>query len=83
MNDKNVVAKLYRLGKDGDTFNKEYKTPIRTRVIVEREYVEQSNEDWQKKGQLYEVDEKATKERWEKLFQPKKPTGRPRKQTKE
>ena len=61
---KIVVAKLIRLGKDGDTFNKKLVGKVlRERAIVEEAYVKEFNKNWKTSGQLYEINTKATTER--------------------
>ena len=75
---KIVVAKLYRLGRDGDSFTKKFKTTLRESVKIDDEYITNFNKNWQSSGQLYEIDEKATKTRNEKLNP--KPKGRPKKE---
>lgn len=74
-----VVANLYRLGKDGDSFSKKFKTEVRSRAKVTEDYVKRVNANWATGGMIYKIDEKATKERDEKLNPPKKNSG----QTKE
>lgn len=68
---KIVVAKKYRLGMDGDKYSKQFKTTLRERVIIDEDYVNQTNATTQISGIMYEIDEKATAERDERL-QPKK-----------
>ena len=81
--DNIVVAKLFRLGKDGDKFSKKFKTEMRSNVKIDRDYVAQFNYNQQTLGQFYEVDEKATAERQELLFpKPEKKAGRPKKEDK-
>ena len=60
---KIVVAKKYSLGKDGDKFSKEFKTPIRNRVVIDEDEVKRFNKSISISGQMYEIDEKLTKER--------------------
>lgn len=76
---KIVVAKLVRLGKDGDSFSKKLEAAeIRTSAKVNEDYVKGFNANWKTSGQLYIINEKATKEREESLA-PKK-VGRPKKE---
>lgn len=76
---KIVVAKLVRLGKDGDSFSKKLEAAVlRTNAKIDDEYLNGFNANWKTSGQLYIVDEKATKEREEALA-PKK-VGRPKKE---
>jgi gamma-glutamylcyclotransferase (GGCT)/AIG2-like uncharacterized protein YtfP len=63
MSNKIVVATLYRLGKAGDSFNKDFKTKLRSKAKVSEDYVNTVNANWKTAGQLYVIDEKATKER--------------------
>lgn len=72
MSNKIVVATLYRLGKAGDSFNKDFKTKMRSKAKVSEDYVNTCNANWKTAGQLYVIDEKATKERDELLNPPKK-----------
>lgn len=65
--DKIVVAKLYRLGKDGDKFSKKFKTEVRSQAKVGEGYLKTFNANWKTSGMIYEIDEKATKERDEKV----------------
>lgn len=60
---KIVVAKLFRLGKDGDKFSKEYKKPIRERVVIDEDYVKDFNQRTSISGQMYEIDKGATDKR--------------------
>ena len=64
---KIVVAKLYRLGKDGDKFSKEYKKPIRNRVVVDEDFVRKFNQNTKISGQMYEIDQAATSRRDEEI----------------
>lgn len=64
---KIVVAKKYRLGKDGDKFSTQFKTELRSRVIIDEDYIKQVNATKDISGILYEIDEKATAERDGKL----------------
>lgn len=61
--DNIVVCDLYRLGKNGDKFSKEFKTLIRKGAKINESYVNGRNANWSVNGQWYEVDEKATEER--------------------
>lgn len=64
-----VVAKLIRLGKNGDSFDKKLVAQVmRTNAKVSKDYIEQFNATWQDRGQLYIIDEEKTKERNEKLI---------------
>ena len=78
---KIVVAKLVRLGQDGNSFKKDLiaKT-MRTNAKVDDEYLKEFNASWKTRGQLYIIDEDATRVRNEAL-EPPKPTqkGRPKK----
>jgi len=59
-----VVAKLIRLGKDGDKFKKEMTAQVeRTNAKIDRDYVEDYNKHWKTRGRIYIIDEKATIER--------------------
>lgn len=60
---KIVVAKLFRLGKDGDKFSKEYKKTIRNRVVIDEDYVKDFNQRTAISGQTYEIDRAATDKR--------------------
>lgn len=61
---KIVVAKLLRLGKDGDKFSKDLVAQVmRTNAKVDEDYIKQFNSTWQDRGQLYVIDEEKTKER--------------------
>lgn len=64
---KIVVAKLFRLGKDGDKFSKEYKKTIRERVIIDEDYVKEFNQRTAISGQMYEIDRAATDKRDEEV----------------
>ncbi len=68
---KIVVAKLVRLGKNGDRFDKKMiAKEERTSVKIDNEQIEMFNKNWEVSGRLYVIDEEATKER-NKLFTPK------------
>ena len=54
-------------GKYQLNFSKKFKTELRSDVKIDKDYVEQFNKDWKTSGQFYEIDEKATAERNEKL----------------
>ena len=58
--DKNVVASLHQLTRINKAFTKDHKVEIRGRVIVNREWAEQINSDWENTGKLYVIDEEAT-----------------------
>lgn len=58
-----VVAKKYRLGKDGDKFSEKFKTPIRNRVVIDEDEVKRFNKTTAISGQMYEIDEQMTKAR--------------------
>jgi len=61
---KIVVAKLVRLGKDGDHFKKDMiAKEMRTNAKVDDEYLKEFNSQWKKRGQLYIIDKEATAER--------------------
>jgi hypothetical protein len=60
---KIVVAKLYRLGKDGDKFKQEFKKVLRNRVVVDEDYVKTFNKSTEVSGQMYEIDKEATEAR--------------------
>lgn len=61
---KIVVAKLVRLGQNGDHFDKNMVAQVmRTNAKVDSDYIEKFNESWKTKGQMYIIDEQATKER--------------------
>lgn len=65
---KIVVAKLVRLAKDGDHYNKELVAKVmRTSAKVDDDFVKEFNKTWKTSGQLYIVDEDKTKQRDEKL----------------
>lgn len=64
-----VVAKLYRLGRDGDKVKEEYKTELRSRVIIDSDELEVFNSGKSVSGQMYVVDEIATKQRNEDVKQ--------------
>jgi hypothetical protein len=68
---KIVVAKLHRLGKDGDKFSEKFKTTIRDRVVIDEDYVKEFNRSLKTRGQMYEIDPKATKDR-DSILNPKK-----------
>jgi hypothetical protein len=66
--EKIVVAKLVRLGKDGDNFSKDLiAKEERTNAKVHMDYLDEMNKNWKTSGRLYIIDEKATKERDEKV----------------
>lgn len=74
-----LVCKLYRLAKDGDNFSKELKAAtLRTNAKISQEYLDQKNAGWKISGQLYEVDEEATKKRNEAIKPKKKRTVKPK-----
>jgi len=82
---KIVVAKKYRLGKDGDKFSEKFKTPLRNRVVIDEDEVKKFNRSTRISGQMYEIDEKLTKERDAKIESKKEPAkkaGRPPKEDK-
>jgi len=59
-----VVAKLIRLGKNGDKFDKKLiAEEMRSNAKIERDYVEQFNKNWQSRGQMYVINEEATAKR--------------------
>jgi hypothetical protein len=64
---KIVVAKLFRLGQDGDKFSRKFKTEMRSRVVIDDDYIKQFNAAWETRGQIYEIDQKQTDERDAKL----------------
>ncbi len=67
--EKIVVVKLVRLGKDGDNFSKDLiAKEERTNVKVHIDYMNEMNANWKTSGRLYIIDEKATKERDEKVY---------------
>ena len=41
-----VVANLYRLGKDGDSFSKDFKKLVRSKAKITEDYVKQINANW-------------------------------------
>ena len=66
---KIVVARLLRLGKDGDNFSKKMIAQVeRTNAKVDDDFVEEFNSNWKTSGRIYEINEKATKERDEKVY---------------
>ena len=71
--DKIVVANLFRLGKDGDKFSMKFKTKVRSKAKVGEDYVKTFNANWKTSGMIYEIDEKATKERDEKVLKANNP----------
>jgi hypothetical protein len=73
MSNKIVVATLYRLGKDGDKFSKDFKTKMRSKAKVNEDYVNTVNANWKTSGQLYVIDEAATKERDELVLKANNP----------
>jgi hypothetical protein len=61
---KIVVAKLVRLGKDGDNFNKGLiAKEERTNAKVEEDFIKEFNSNWKTSGRLYIVDKEATEKR--------------------
>lgn len=61
---KIVVAKLVRLGQNGDRFDKNMIAQVmRTNAKVDSDYIVKFNETWATRGQMYIIDETATKER--------------------
>ena len=64
---KIVVAKLSRLGKDGDHFSLKFKTEVRSKVKIDDDYIKEFNANWKTSGMFYDIDAEATKERDEKL----------------
>jgi hypothetical protein len=58
-----VIAKLFRLGKDGSKFSADYKKLIRSRVIISERDINTFNSQTQTSGQMYEIDKEATAER--------------------
>lgn len=61
---KIVVAKLVRLGKDGDKFSKGLVAKIeRTNAKVDEDYIKEHNANWRTSGRLYIVDKEATEKR--------------------
>lgn len=65
---KIVVAKLVRLGKDGDNFSKDLIAKVeRTNAKVDDDYIKEVNANYKTTGRLYVVDEEATEERDSKL----------------
>lgn len=71
--DKIVVANLFRLGKDGDKFSMKFKTGVRSKAKVGVDYVKTFNANWKTSGMVYEIDEKATKERDESVLKANNP----------
>lgn len=75
---KIVVAKLIRLGKDGDKYKKDIHAHImRTSAKVEVSYIEEFNKRWETSGQLYIVDKELTAKRDEEIEPKPKKQGRP------
>lgn len=75
---KIVVAKLLRLGKDGDKFSKKLIAKVeRTNAKVDDEFIKRFNDNWKTSGRIYEIDKEATKLRDEALKP--KTVGRPKK----
>jgi hypothetical protein len=72
--EKIVVANLFRLGKDGDKFSKEFKTLMRSGAKIPESYVNQINAGWKTSGQFYEIDKEATKKRNDSLTKSNEPT---------
>jgi len=67
-----VVAKLVRLGKDGDSFKKDnHINVVRKAAKVDEAYVKGFNKSWEVSGQLYVIDKEATKKRDDLLNAPK------------
>jgi hypothetical protein len=65
---KIVVAKLVRLGKDGDKFKKDLIAQTeRTNAKVDEDYVKECNANWETSGRLYIVDKEATEKRNEEV----------------
>lgn len=64
---KLVVANLFRLGRNGDKFSKDFKTTLRTGVVIDENYVNDFNKNWKVSGQFYEIDKEATDKRNNKL----------------
>lgn len=61
---KIVVAKLVRLGKDGDNFSKGLEAKVeRTNAKVDEDYLREFNANWKTSGRLYIVDKEATEKR--------------------
>ena len=65
---KVVVAKLYRLGRDGDKVKEEYKTELRSRVVIDEDDVIRFNAGKEISAQMYVIDEAATKKRNQKII---------------
>lgn len=65
---KVVVAKLYRLGRDGDKVKEEYKTELRSRVVIDEDDVIRFNAGKEISAQMYVIDKAATKERNQKII---------------
>lgn len=61
---KIVVAKLVRLGQNGDRFDQNMIAQVmRTNAKIDSDYIVKFNETWATRGQMYIIDETATKER--------------------
>ncbi len=74
---KIVVAKLLRLGKDGDNFSKKLIAQVeRANAKIDDDFIKSFNTNWKTSGRIYEIDKEATKLRDEKL---KPKAGRPKK----
>ena len=61
---KIMVAKLVRLGINGNNFDKKLIAKVeRTNAKIDDEQIERFNQSWKTSGRLYIVDEDLTKER--------------------
>ena len=59
-----VVAKLVRLGQDGNVFKKDmHAKTLRTSVKIDETEIQEFNKHWKNKGQLYIIDKEATEKR--------------------
>ena len=79
--EKIVVAKKYRLleQKNGSFIVNDFKKEIRSKIVVEKSFIDTENKISGTTGLYYEIDQEATKVRYEKL-NPKKKAGRPKKE---
>ena len=56
-----VVAKLLRLGKDGDKYKKDLVAKVeRTNAKLDEDYIKLFNANWRRSGRLYVIDKEKT-----------------------
>ena len=60
-----VICSVYKLMRNGNSYDKESKKMERARIALERSYVEDKNHNWKNNGMWHEIDKEATEEFYE------------------